>query len=89
MAAALDSLVLLGVRTNVDYLGRVIRSAAFARGDLHTGFVVEHADALAAAPPQEPLGAAALAAGALATADFRRGVYDVPDFYAGLGRWRN
>jgi propionyl-CoA carboxylase alpha chain len=48
--AALRHTVLLGTITNTAYLERVLAQPAFAAGDTHTGFLDEHADALA--PPR-------------------------------------
>ena len=39
---ALRETVLLGVNTNQAYLGRIVGHAAFAAGDVHTGFIEEH-----------------------------------------------
>jgi propionyl-CoA carboxylase alpha chain/3-methylcrotonyl-CoA carboxylase alpha subunit/acetyl-CoA/propionyl-CoA carboxylase biotin carboxyl carrier protein len=87
--AALQDLVLLGVDTNIDYLGRILEQAAFRQGDLHTGFVVEHAAALKA-PALDPTDrAAVLLAAALSIDEFRRIAYEVPEPYASMGPWRN
>ncbi|MFT2588523.1 acetyl/propionyl-CoA carboxylase subunit alpha, partial [Escherichia coli] len=51
LAAALDQLVLLGVPTNADYLGRILRHDAFLAGRLHTSFLGDHAGDLAAPAP--------------------------------------
>jgi propionyl-CoA carboxylase alpha chain/3-methylcrotonyl-CoA carboxylase alpha subunit/acetyl-CoA/propionyl-CoA carboxylase biotin carboxyl carrier protein len=87
--AALQSLVLLGVDTNIDYLGRILEHAAFHQGKLHTGFVVEHAADLK--PPElDPTDrAAVLLAAALGIDEFRRIAYEVPEPYASIGPWRN
>ncbi len=44
--AALRSFPILGVRTNLRFLIDVLESAAFAAGDVHTGFIDEHLDEL-------------------------------------------
>jgi len=88
LAAALHELVLLGVPSNIDYLQRVLRHPRFLAGELHTGFLSEHAAQLAA--PGAPLeSAAATLAGLLADEDFRRVAYDVPEPHASIGAWRN
>ncbi len=46
MIEALGELTILGVRTNVDYLTRILGTEAFGTGSLHTGFIAEHAAAL-------------------------------------------
>ena len=38
---------MLGVTVNTDFLSRVLRHAAFARGDVDTGFLERHHDDLA------------------------------------------
>ncbi len=46
--AALEAIEVAGVVTNVPFLARTLRHAAFAAGDTHTGFVEQHkADLLA------------------------------------------
>ena len=89
MTAALSELALLGVKTNVDYLQRLIARDAFAKGELHTGFVAEHAAELAPLPVAEADSDLALIAAALGSRDFRQLVFDVPDPYAAMGGWRN
>ena len=89
MRDALSSLVLLGVDHNVDYLSRIFTHPAFLDGDLHTGFVVEHAAALAAPPLDAAARAAVLAAAVLATEEFRQLAYECPEPHASIGHWRN
>jgi acetyl/propionyl-CoA carboxylase alpha subunit len=89
MARALSELTILGVKTNIDYLGRLIRLSAFARGDLHTGFVVEHASELGSPAGGERERDLALIAAALRFPEFRSLAFDVPDPHAAMGRWRN
>jgi propionyl-CoA carboxylase alpha chain/3-methylcrotonyl-CoA carboxylase alpha subunit/acetyl-CoA/propionyl-CoA carboxylase biotin carboxyl carrier protein len=86
---ALDELVLLGVSNNVDYLGQILRHEAFRAGELHTGFVVEHAQALAPPPLAADERAALAIAAALGVEDFRRLAYDTPEPHASIGGWRN
>jgi len=87
--AALDRLVLLGVGTNQDYLSRLLDHPAFRRGDLHTGFVEQHAPELASGPPEPALRDAAIVAAALGFHEFRALAFDVPEPYASIGGWRN
>lgn len=86
---ALHDLTLLGVKTNIDYLARVLDHAAFRGGDLHTGFVVEHARDLQAQAPDGTTLAQALIAAALGLRDFRSLAFDTPQPYAAIGHWRN
>ena len=89
MVRALDEFVLLGVSNNIDYLGVVLRHAAFRAGLLHTGFIVEHAADLAPSALDATDHAAVLIAAALGVEDFRRLAYDTPEPYASIGAWRN
>ncbi len=61
--AALEMFPILGIRTNVPFLIRVLDDSDFRAGRLHTGFIDEHAtDPLASSPaPLEALAAAAVA----------------------------
>ena len=86
---ALNDFVLLGVSNNIDYLGAVLRHAAFRAGQLHTGFITEHAADLSVAPLDATDRAALLIAAALGVSDFRRLVYETPEPYASIGGWRN
>ena len=64
--AALRAFPILGVRTNVPFLIKVLEHPAFAAGDVHTGFIDAHLDALLhTTPPSETV----LAAAAFARAD--------------------
>ena len=62
MVRALKSTAILGLTTNLPFLLRLISHPAFAEGELHTGFIEEHWDELAAPKAELPeLLAAALA----------------------------
>ena len=87
--AALHDLALLGVKTNIDYLARVLGHPAFAAGELHTGFVVQHKAALAAAEPDAATRDKLLIAAALGLRDFRDLILGVPEPHASIGPWRN
>jgi acetyl/propionyl-CoA carboxylase alpha subunit len=87
--AALDALAILGVKTNSDYLARVLSHPAFGAGALDTGFVARHAADLAAAPLAPSRLAAILAAAALAHREFIEAVEAVPEPHASIGHWRN
>ena len=86
---ALDEFVLLGVSNNIDYLGQVLRHAAFRDGQLHTGFIAEHAADLTQPPLDDTDRAALLIAAALGVDDFRRLAYETPEPHASIGAWRN
>jgi len=85
---ALRETVLLGVATNAAYLERVLGHAAFARGELHTGFVSDHAQDLQA-PDDPALRRDVVAAAALASRAFVEDVERVPALHAAMGGWRN
>jgi acetyl/propionyl-CoA carboxylase alpha subunit len=89
MESALHDLVILGVVTNTDYLARIMRQPEFLDGMLHTGFVEEHADALAAPPLTEDEVFLALAAAAMQSPAVKALIHDVPEPYATMGSWRN
>jgi propionyl-CoA carboxylase alpha chain/3-methylcrotonyl-CoA carboxylase alpha subunit/acetyl-CoA/propionyl-CoA carboxylase biotin carboxyl carrier protein len=86
---ALDQLALLGVRTNIDYLARVLDHPGFRAGELHTGFLQEHAAALQPKALDAAATDAAVIAAALGFRNFRNVVFDVPEPYASIGAWRN
>ena len=87
--AALHEFALLGVTTNVDYLARALDHWAFREGELHTGFVTEHASELTAGEPDTATLDAALIAAALGFREFRDLAFGVPEPHALIGRWRN
>ena len=62
-ADALRRFPVLGIRTNISFLIRVLRHPEVKAGNVHTGFLDEHREALTppAAVPAEALAAAALA----------------------------
>jgi len=63
--AALRHYPVLGIRTNIPFLIRVLSHEAFRAGEVHTGFIEQHLDELIT--PSQPT-AAALAAAATAPA---------------------
>ncbi|HML09105.1 MAG TPA: biotin carboxylase N-terminal domain-containing protein [Xanthobacteraceae bacterium] len=60
VAAALDRTLIVGVRSNVAFLGALCRAAEFQRGKVDTGFIDRHLAALGAAPHGPDRAAAAL-----------------------------
>ncbi len=85
----LKEIAILGVRTNIDYLARVLGHDAFRAGALHTGFVSEHERALTAEAPDAATLDAVLIAAALGFREFHDIAFDVPEPHATIGRWRN
>ena len=67
--AALGELAVLGLQTNIGLLRRVLAHDAFVAGDVHTGFLPEHARALLEVGPDEVTMAAAVAAASAALAE--------------------
>jgi propionyl-CoA carboxylase alpha chain/3-methylcrotonyl-CoA carboxylase alpha subunit/acetyl-CoA/propionyl-CoA carboxylase biotin carboxyl carrier protein len=86
---ALEHLDLMGVQTNIDYLARALGHHAFRAGDLHTGFIAEHADALTAVPLDAAQRAIVLAAAALGLRDVHDAATGTPQPFAAMGNWRN
>ena len=67
--AALRGYPVLGIRTNIPFLVRVLDHPAFRAGDVHTGFIEQHLAALTTTPEPGPevIAAAALAGAASRT----------------------
>jgi len=92
LQTALRHTAVLGVTTNLPYLLRLLGHPALKAGELHTGFIEEHAADLAPPPPGVPeLIAAALAlarprAAATAASGATRGIPSPWDY---LGDWSN
>jgi acetyl-CoA carboxylase biotin carboxylase subunit len=84
--AALQRTVLLGTITNTAYLERVLAQPAFAAGDTHTGFLQEHADALAAPPLGADVERCLIAGAALASPRFDAR-FAAPEPLATMGAW--
>jgi 3-methylcrotonyl-CoA carboxylase alpha subunit len=64
LQAALGDYYIGGLNTNLEFLGNLARSADFAAGDVHTGFIEQHMAELfpeSSTPPDEVLAAAVLA----------------------------
>ncbi|MFO1115985.1 MAG: biotin carboxylase N-terminal domain-containing protein [Beijerinckiaceae bacterium] len=89
MVAALRELTVLGLRTNIDYLVRILRTNAFRSGSIHTGFVVEQAAELAPVPAARRDRDHALIIAALGQREFRAAIENVEEPYASIGGWRN
>ena len=87
MCSALADTALLGLTVNSDFLARVLRHPAFARGDIDTGFVQRHGAELAALPPSDGERRALLAVAASAAPD--RAARSLAEPYASMGAWRN
>jgi acetyl/propionyl-CoA carboxylase alpha subunit len=86
---ALRDTVLLGCKTNIAFLRRLIAHPAFLSGDVHTGFL--EANPEIAAETRMPVSKlqALLAAAALSTRAMVEGADAVPKLHATMGSWRN
>jgi acetyl/propionyl-CoA carboxylase alpha subunit len=89
MIDALVELDILGVKTNIDYLIRVIGHQAFVEGNLHTGFIPQFADDLATPELSDEARDHALIAAALGFREFRDLAFGMPEPHASIGHWRN
>jgi 3-methylcrotonyl-CoA carboxylase alpha subunit len=87
MRAALRETVVLGVRTNLARLQAILDHPEFVAGNLHTGFLDEHKQALGVRTPL-PDDALAAAAAALQLSAGDRQPVAAADPWAGLGAWR-
>jgi 3-methylcrotonyl-CoA carboxylase alpha subunit len=85
--SALRTFPILGIRTNLTFLIRVLEHPDFAAGNLHTGFIEDHADPLLTRReiPREAL-AAASAAGSAVVPAFRPAASDPWTTVKGWGR---
>lgn len=87
--AALKDLVLLGCKTNISFLRRVLNHPAFIRGEVHTGFLDAHPELAAEPALDECTVQQLLAAAALSTRPLRDVADTVPALHAAIGEWRN
>ncbi|MGZ5100977.1 MAG: ATP-binding protein [Usitatibacter sp.] len=88
MQSALARTALLGVKTNLGFLERVVRHPAFLAGDTDTGFIERHRAELL--PPESDVPLEALvAAAARVFMDERRAIADAPSSpWNDTGGWR-
>jgi len=86
MHAVLNETVLLGTTTNREYLARVVATTAFGDGQLHTGFLDEHADELVRPNPTRSQENFVLAVGALHSSRFDRR-HQLLEPHAGMAGW--
>ncbi|MFA5664764.1 acetyl/propionyl/methylcrotonyl-CoA carboxylase subunit alpha [Castellaniella sp.] len=89
MSYALNYTAILGVTTNLDYLGRVMQHRQFLNGVLDTEFVKQYADDLNPAELSEQEINTVLSLATIVGID-REGRTDaIPAIYASMGSWRN
>ncbi len=85
---ALEDLSLLGVGTNIDHLLRILRHPAYAAGELHTGFLEDHAQDLSPGDDQERVRWAMLGCAARMLAEPRALLPGIPKGWRN-SRWRD
>ncbi len=83
LVAALDGCVVEGVKSNRAFLARLVGHPAFRSGEIDTGFIARHADALA---PHDAVSEQAVAVAALALSS--RAVAGAEGVFARLGGFR-
>lgn len=86
---ALRETILLGLSCNIDYLQRILQHADFVSGDLHTHFIDEFSDDLAAKELDKTTLSQLLAMAASLDPQQISGNHDIPEPYASIGHWRN
>ena len=89
LSAALDATVILGLATNIDFLGALIRNPVFRSGKLHTGFIAQNAAQLTAPALAAPDEARVVLAALLGDPGFGLAAFGVPEPYASIGSWHN
>jgi len=87
--AALRDYVLLGCKTNVAFLGRLLAHPAFIAGEIHTGFLDAHPEVAAEPALAPPTLRRLLAAAALSCRPVKDAADAVPPMHAAMGAWRN
>ncbi len=86
---ALRETVLLGCKTNIAFLRRLIAHPAFVAGDVHTGFLDAHPEIAAEPPLAADTLERLLAVASLSTRPMRDLADAIPDMHAAMGGWRN
>jgi acetyl-CoA carboxylase biotin carboxylase subunit len=89
VSAALRRFPILGIRTNLPFLVRLIADSRVRSGATHTGFVDAHEDELTAAPkpPAVAVAAAALLAERPSNQTMTSAEVEAPDPWSTLHRW--
>jgi propionyl-CoA carboxylase alpha chain/3-methylcrotonyl-CoA carboxylase alpha subunit/acetyl-CoA/propionyl-CoA carboxylase biotin carboxyl carrier protein len=86
---ALENYVLLGCKTNISFLRRLIGHPAFLAGEIHTGYLDAHPEVAAEPPIEAATLHRLLAVAALVTNPVRDAADEVPPLHAAMGAWRN
>jgi acetyl-CoA/propionyl-CoA carboxylase biotin carboxyl carrier protein len=86
---ALRRYVLLGCKTNIGFLQRLLAHPAFVAGEIHTGFLDAHPEVAAEPPMDEATLHKLLAVAALASRPLRDAADAVLPLHAAIGAWSN
>ncbi|CAN7741684.1 biotin carboxylase [Variovorax sp. LjRoot290] len=86
---ALRDYVLLGCKTNIGFLRRLLSHPAFVAGEIHTGFLDAHPEVAAEPALDTATLHKLLAVAALASRPVRDAADAVPTLHAAIGAWRN
>ncbi|MGH8790730.1 MAG: acetyl-CoA carboxylase biotin carboxylase subunit [Cupriavidus necator] len=86
---ALQDYVLLGCKTNLGFLRRLLDHPTFAAGEVHTGFLDGHPEVAAEPQLSQVMVRKLLAAAALSCRPVRDAADAVPALHAAIGAWRN
>jgi propionyl-CoA carboxylase alpha chain/3-methylcrotonyl-CoA carboxylase alpha subunit/acetyl-CoA/propionyl-CoA carboxylase biotin carboxyl carrier protein len=86
---ALSQFVLLGCKTNVDFLRRLLGHDAFRAGQIHTGFLDANPEIAGEADPAPGTLVRALAVASLTTPALYQAAQDILPMHAAMGSWRN
>ena len=89
MDKALSDFILLGVPTNIDFLGCIMKNDVFKSGKLNTGFLVDHSKDLMPVVLSEEEETLVISTALLGDSDFRISAFEVPEPYASIGPWQN
>ena len=89
MDKALSDFILLGVPTNIDFLGCIMKNDVFKSGKLNTGFLVDHSKDLMPVVLSEEEETLVISTALLGDSDFRISAFEVPEPYASIGSWQN
>ncbi len=86
---ALDDFVMLGVSSNVDYLGQILRTDNFKDANIDTGFLVKNKNALSPKDLSAKDISTIATCVALGLEDFKKLALEAPEPHASIGEWRN
>jgi propionyl-CoA carboxylase alpha chain/3-methylcrotonyl-CoA carboxylase alpha subunit/acetyl-CoA/propionyl-CoA carboxylase biotin carboxyl carrier protein len=87
--AALAEFAILGFKTNIGFLRRLLADADVQAGDMHTGLISEKPGLFPEPEPNAQTLQSVLAAAALSLRGVRESADQVPALHAEMGDWRN